>query len=155
MQVHCTYSEMVDINQLVGHPRNPNEHPGGQIERLAKILSAHGWRHPVTVSKRSGYVVAGHGRIEAAKYNGWTEVPVDRQDFESEAAEYQHMIADNSIAEMAELDLSMINEDILALGPFDIDLLGISDFTVEPLDKMPELPKEKKEKICPHCGEVV
>lgn len=61
---------MVDIEKLVGNPRNPNKHPQNQIELLAKIIKAQGWRNPTVVSKRSGFVVKGHGRLAAAQYLG-------------------------------------------------------------------------------------
>lgn len=68
----------------------------------------------------------------AAHLNNWTEFPVDFQDYETEEQEYQDMIADNKIAELAETDLSLVLKDVLELGPFDFDLLGIPDF------KLPE-----------------
>lgn len=61
---------MVDIEKLVGNPRNPNKHPQNQIELLAKIIKAQGWRNPIVVSRRSGFVVKGHGRLEAARLLG-------------------------------------------------------------------------------------
>jgi hypothetical protein len=51
------------VESVVGNPRNPNVHPERQIELLAKIISAQGWRAPITVSTRSGFVVRGHGRL--------------------------------------------------------------------------------------------
>lgn len=124
--------EMVSISSLKSHPDNRNKHPKEQIERLAKILEHQGFRYPVKVSKRSGFVTSGHGRIEAAKLKGWTEVPVSFQDYESEAQEYADVQADNAIASWAELDLSGITADIGILGPeFDLDMLGLKDFTIE------------------------
>lgn len=138
MKIKCSHSEVVDVDTLVGHPRNPNKHSEKQIKLLAKILKHQGWRHPITISNRSGFVVSGHGRLEAARSLGWTEVPIDRQDFETEADEYAHLIADNKIAELADLNLRMVNEDAIKLGEgFDFDLLGIPDFEpvlVEHLD---------------------
>ena len=95
---------MVDIEKLVGNPRNPNKHPQNQIELLAKIIKAQGWRNPIVVSKRSGFVVKGHGRLAAARLLGLELVPVDYQEYENEACEYADMVADNRIAELAELD---------------------------------------------------
>lgn len=136
MEVKCAHTEVVDIDLLVPHPRNPNKHSEKQIKYLAKIMKHQGWRHPITVSNRSGFIVAGHGRLLAAKANGWTKAPVDRQDFDTEADEYAHLVADNKIAELADLDLSMVNEDILSLGPdFDLELLGMPDFVLEPAEK--------------------
>lgn len=117
-----------------------------QIERLAEILKYQGWRYPVKVSKRSGYVTSGHGRIEAAKLNGWELIPVNYQDYESDEQEYADVTADNAIASWSELDLSAINVDLPELGPdFDIDLLGIKDFELEPADKKQGDPDETPE----------
>lgn len=138
MIVRCAHTEMVDIDLLVPHPLNPNKHPERQITFLAKIMGHQGWRHPVTVSLRSGYIVAGHGRLLAAKLNGWTQVPVDRQAFETEADEYAHLVADNKISELADVDLAMINRDVMQFGPeLDLELLGIPDFRVEPAELIP------------------
>ena len=64
------------------------------------------------------------------------KVPVIYQDFENEAEEYAHLTADNEIARWASTDLSKVNIKMLDLGPdFDIDLLGIKDFVIEPIEK--------------------
>lgn len=115
----------VDIKKLKPHPKNRNKHPKEQIDRLAKILMYQGFRKPIVVSNRSGFIVEGHGRVEAAKANKWTTVPVSYQDFEDETQEYAHLTADNAIAFWAELDMASINADTLELGPFDTDLLGL------------------------------
>lgn len=107
------------------------------------------------VSKLSGYVTSGHGRILAARLNGWTQVPVNYQDYETFDQEYADVQADNSIASWAELDLSGINSDIKDLGPdFDLDLLGIKDFFLDVTDLPPgeddeniEPPVEPKSKL--------
>jgi len=136
--IHCDKAPvLVAISELKPHPKNRNTHPKEQIERLAQILKYQGWRYPVKVSTRSGFITAGHGRIEAAKLNGWKEVPVSYQDYESEEQEIADLVADNAIASWSDLDLSGINADIVELGPdFDIDLLGIKDFVLEPADKL-------------------
>lgn len=89
--VHCSYTELVDPAVLVPNPRNPNQHPKKQIELLAKIIKSQGWRTPVTVSNRSGFVVRGHGRLQAALLLD-CKVPVDRQDYISEADEWADLI---------------------------------------------------------------
>lgn len=137
MKIRCAHDAIVPVNELKPHPKNRNKHPVEQIERLAKILEYQGWRYCVKVSKQSGFVTAGHGRIEAAKHLGWDKVPVNYQDYDDDAQEYADVQADNAIASWAELDLSSINFDITDLGPdFDIDLLGIENFVLEPAEKL-------------------
>lgn len=162
MKVHCLHDGLEKTKDLKPHPKNRNAHPEDQIKRLAEILKFQGWRYPVKVSKRSGFVTSGHGRIEAARLNGWKEVPVNFQDYESDEQEYADVQADNAIASWAELDLSGINSDIGDLGPdFDLDLLGIKDFVLdvtdfqEPNQKGDPKLKEPQLKLCPNCGVVI
>ena len=88
-------------------------------------------------------------------------MPVVYQDFDSTEAEYAFIQADNAIALWAELDLAGINADIGDLGPdFDINMLGIQDFTLDPADKDFEAGTESDQgqldqktlKKCPECG---
>lgn len=132
MKINCLFDELTPTKDLKPHPKNRNKHPKDQIKRLAKILEYQGWRYPVKVSKRSGFITSGHGRLEAAELNGWDSVPVNFQDYESDEQEYADVQADNAIASWAELDLSGINADLPDLGPdFDIDLLGIENFKID------------------------
>lgn len=102
--VYCRYTEMREISTLVENPRNPNKHPQFQLERLAEIIRGNGWRQPVTVSDRSGLIVKGHGRYQAAKLAGFTQIPVEVQHYETEAEEMADLLADNRTAELAEMD---------------------------------------------------
>ena len=99
-------------------------------------MDFYGWRHPIIVSNQSGLIVAGHGRLEAAKKLGREKVPVHFQEFQSEEEELGFLTSDNAIASWAELDLGTINAFVPDLGPdFDLDLLGIKDFTLDASDK--------------------
>lgn len=120
IKVHCAHDEIVEIGKLKPNPKNPNTHPQGQIEILAKVIQEQGWRQPIKVSNQSGYIVSGHGRYEAALFMGAEVVPVDYQDYESEAAELADLLADNRIAELAEMD-----EKMLASLLADIDVAGL------------------------------
>lgn len=128
--------KIVSLKSLKLNPKNRNAHPEEQIDRLVKIIQYQGFRNPLIVSNRSGLVVAGHGRYEAAKRLELKTVPVMFQDFESEEQEYAAQVSDNAIGYWSNLDLSAINTDIVDLGPdFDIDLLGIKGFTIDVADK--------------------
>lgn len=111
--VYCSHDKIVSIAKVIPNPRNPNTHPDRQLEILSQIIKEQGWRQPITVSKRSGFIVKGHGRYQAAIILNADKVPVDYQDYANEAEEWADLIADNRIAE-----LSNMNEDLLA------DLLG-------------------------------
>ena len=143
--VHCAHDAIVETEKLVPNPKNPNRHPESQIELLAKIIKAQGWRAPVCVSNRSGFVIKGHGRLDAAKLLKAEKVPVDYQDYASEAEEWADMLADNRIAELAETD----DESLAALikemdGKIDLDLTGFDASDIEqllpPEDGAPESP---------------
>lgn len=133
--VHCRDCEIVDVSDLVPYPGNPNKHGDEQIALLAKIIRARGWRHPVIVSTFSGRVVAGHGRIEAAKLLGVAQVPVERQAFGSEAEEREFLLADNRLAELAERDNALLKDllEQLAAGSEDMDLTGYTEEDIERL----------------------
>lgn len=156
MEVKCLFDKMVSVNELRPHPKNKNKHPPEQIERLAQILDYQGFRYPIKVSNLSGFIVSGHGRLEAAKKLGLSEVPVNFQEYKSEEQEYADLQADNAIALWAELDLSGINADLPSLGDdFNLDLLGIKEFNPADIETIKE--KELDENIetqhsCPSCG---
>lgn len=123
---------MVPISDVKLDPKNRNKHPEDQIERLKQIIQYQGFRNPIVISNRTGFCKAGEGRVLAARALGLKEVPAIYQDFESEEQETAYGISDNAIALWAELDFSGINTDVPDLGPdFDIDLLGIKNFTID------------------------
>lgn len=135
----------VDIDSLQPHPRNTNQHTKDQIKRLAKLIEFYGWRHPILVSKQSGYIVAGHARLEAAKKLALAEVPVQIHSFPSDTQEIAFLTADNAIAEWAELDFQKILEEVGNLGPdFDVELMGLKNLKIDA--------SEKKKRECPECG---
>lgn len=119
----CAFDKIVPVGEVKPNPKNPNQHPEEQIDLLAKIIRAQGWRAPVTVSTLSGLVVRGHGRLMAAIHAGLSHVPVDYQHYDSEEAETADLIADNRIAELAEIDNKMLAE---LFGGFDAEAIDVS-----------------------------
>src|SRR3989338_9186922 len=73
--IHCPFCKLVAVDDLKPHPRNPNKHPKAQIKLLAHIMKAQGIRRPIVVSRLSGLITIGHGRLQAAKINGWKAYP--------------------------------------------------------------------------------
>ena len=155
--VFCAHDAIVDVAKLVPNPKNPNQHPDSQIQLLGRIIRQAGWRQPITVSKRSGFIVKGHGRLAAALLEGMKEAPVDYQNYTTEAEEYADLVADNRIAELAETDNKLL-ADIFAeidTGEIPMELTGYTEDEVESLvtalsealhndlnepDDIPELP---------------
>ena len=108
VKVFCAFDELVPIGKVVPNPGNPNTHPPKQVALLAAIIKGQGWRKPITVSKRSGFVVTGHGRLEAAQSMQASVVPVEYQEYASEAEEYADLMADNRLAELSEMNTSAL-----------------------------------------------
>ena len=151
--VHCAHVKMVDVTDLKPNPRNPNQHGDIQVALLAKNIRALGWRHPIIVSTRSGFIVAGHARLAAANMLGCSTVPVDHQDFDTDADEMAYLIADNRIAELAEIDNAMIKDLLQELdtGEIDTDLTGFTPDALEEL--MLQAPPEIEEDDVPELQE--
>jgi ParB-like chromosome segregation protein Spo0J len=148
MKIRCLYDKLVPVELLKPHPQNPAIHSKSQIKKLAKILDYQGWRYPIKVSIQSNLITSGHGRLQAAKLNKWNEVPVNYQNYDTPDQELADLIADNSINEETLIDMSIVNSIVPDLGPdFDVEMLAIKDFEIEPADRM----KEEKPK-CPTCG---
>lgn len=156
--VFCAHDEIVEVEKLIPNPKNPNTHPDAQIQALGRIIRQTGWRQPITVSRRSGFIVKGHGRLSAALLEGLAAAPVEYQNYTSEAEEYADLVADNRIAELAEIDNKML-ADIFAdidTGEIPLELTGFTENEVEGLiaaisealhsdlqepDQIPEVPE--------------
>lgn len=159
--VYCAHDAIVDVAKLVPNPKNLNQHPDNQIQLLGRIIRQTGWRAPITVSKRSGFIVKGHGRLAAALLEGMKEAPVDYQNYTNDAEEYADLVADNRIAELAETDQKLL-ADIFAdidTGEIPMELTGYTEDEVENLvtalaealhndlnepDEVPELPEPEE-----------
>jgi hypothetical protein len=149
--VHCAHTALVDPNTLKPNPVNPNRHSAHQIQLLASIIQEQGWRNPVTVSKRSGLIVRGHGRLEAALLIGCATIPVDEQGYGSEAEELADLLADNRLSELAELDEDDLRRVLKSIGDadpsFDIELTGFMEDEIRKLMEDEATPEEELETI--------
>ncbi len=140
MEIHCAYDQLVRGADLKPHRKNPNTHSAAQVAAIAAVIEGNGWRAPVTVSNRSGFITRGHGRLEAATLLGCEQVPVDFQDYASEQAELADMLADNHLAELAEIDedrLVGVLKELQAAG-HDVGLAGFTEDEVARLTAVEE-----------------
>ena len=136
--VFCAYDEIIPTAKALPNPQNPNKHPDKQINLLAEIIKQQGWRAPITISTRSGYIVRGHGRLMAARLLGAESVPVDFQHYDSDAAEKADMIADNKIAEFSDLDDDILAELLEQIHDTDFDI-ELSGFDFDEISKLIDL----------------
>lgn len=120
--------EKVNIDRLIPYARNARTHSKEQILQLRASLREFGFVNPVIVDKNLN-VIAGHGRILAAKEEGITEVPCVFAEHLTEAQKRAYIIADNRLALSAGWDAEMLSVEIAGLqgADFDISLLGFDD----------------------------
>ena len=144
MEIKAKEVKIVSVDSIIPNPRNPNSHPKEQIERLCKLIKNTGFRSPLVVSNQSGFLVVGHGRLEAAKKLGMKDVPVLFQDFKNEADEYAFLTADNAIGSWSELDIDKIKLETADFEEFDLEILGLKNFSI--LEMVEELDDDDSEK---------
>jgi len=120
--------EKVNIDMLVPYARNARTHSKEQILQLRASLREFGMVNPIIVDKDLN-IIAGHGRIIAAKEEGFTEVPCVFAEHLTEAQKRAYIIADNRLALNAGWDAEMLSVEIADLQgtDFDISILGFDD----------------------------
>src|SRR6188472_2331990 len=109
MLMPALHVETRAIASLKPNPRNARTHSKKQIRQIADSIRVFGFTNPVLIDDDAG-IIAGHGRVAAAKVLGWTEVPVIRLSQLSESEKRAYVIADNKLALNAGWD-----EELLAL----------------------------------------
>lgn len=122
------------IASLAPRSRNPRTHTPKQIRQIGTSIREFGFTNPILID-RENIVVAGHGRIEAAKILGLTEVPTIRLEDLSPAQIRAYVIADNRLAELAGWDKDILVlefEELSALDlDFDVDITGFSGAEID------------------------
>lgn len=128
--------ESMAVVDLRPHDRNPRTHSKKQIEQIAESIRRFGFTNPVLVDK-GGKVIAGHGRIEAAKLLGKERVPVLLLEHMTEAEKRAYIIADNRLAEMAGWDNDLLALELAAVAELDSDLdLALTGFDVAEIEAL-------------------
>lgn len=124
------------VEALIPYARNSRTHSAGQVAQIAASIREFGWTNPVLVDGENG-IIAGHGRVLAARKLGLTEVPcIEIRDM-TEAQKRAYVIADNKLAENAGWDKELLALELgeLKADGFDLDLIG---FDAEDLGKLLE-----------------
>ena len=118
--------EYQPIDLLKPHPSNARTHSKQQIRQIAKSIREFGFTNPVLLDK-NGSIVAGHGRVAAAKLLGVPQIPTIRLESLSPDQVRAYVLADNRLAEKAGWDKSILAIELqhfLTIDEFDITLTG-------------------------------
>lgn len=123
-----TEMQLVDINKLIPYVNNARTHNAQQINKLRSSLREFGFINPVIID-RDFNVIAGHGRIMAAKEEGINEVPCVFVDYLTEAQKKAYILADNRMAMDAGWDEELLKVEIESLqaDDFDLSLTGFDE----------------------------
>ncbi len=126
------------IAELKPYGRNARTHSRKQIRQIAASIEEFGWTNPVLIGGEGG-IIAGHGRVEAAKLLGLETVPTIRLQDMTEAQKRAYIIADNRLAELAGWDEEVLAIELQALGEIDLDFdLEITGFETAEIDLLIE-----------------
>jgi DNA modification methylase len=144
--------EYKKIDELIPYINNSRTHSADQVQQIASSIKEFGWTNPLLLDGENG-IIAGHGRLQAARLLGEKEVPTIQLDGLTEMQKKAYIIADNKLALNAGWDNELLGIEITDLKEFgfDIDLLGFNEeelkaFTIEEVegltdeDAVPELP---------------
>src|SRR5277367_6467916 len=109
------------ISDLIPDPRNARTHPKRQIDQIRASIEAFGFTNPI-LADPEGHIIAGHGRLQAARLMGLAELPVITLSGLSEIQKRTLRIADNKIALNAGWDLEILQLELGELGSIDVDI---------------------------------
>src|SRR5689334_20456025 len=120
--------ELWPIEKLIPFARNPRTHSDAQVAQIAASIAEFGFNNPILVDTRAG-IIAGHGRLLAARKLQLQEVPVIVLDHLTEAQKRAYIIADNQLALNAGWDEEILGNELAALKAedFNLGLIGFED----------------------------
>jgi len=157
--------EMWPLERLVPYERNARTHSPEQVAQIAASIQEFGFTNPILVDGANG-ILAGHGRLAAAKDMGLKEVPVIVLEHLNADQRRAYIIADNKLALNAGWDVSLLQEEIVSLNleDFDLSVLGFDDSELSNFIDPEQLDREAPEEFsevdddietdhrCPSCG---
>lgn len=128
------------VAELIPYARNARTHSDAQVAQIAASIKEWGWTSPILVDE-AGSIIAGHGRVMAARKLGLPDVPVMVATGWSEAQKKAYVLADNQLALNAGWDMDLLKVEVgdLNLEGFDLSLIGfddklLGDLLAEPTD---------------------
>ena len=143
----------VEISTLIPYKNNAKQHSEEQIKRIADSITEFGFLSPILIDEDRN-LIAGHGRVEAAKLLGLTSVPCVFVEGLTEAQRRAYILADNRLTELGEWDFDLVNQELSELDSFGFDV-NLTGFSLDNIDMgadvveddfTPNVPDEPKAK---------
>lgn len=127
--------EMWPCEDLFPYGQNARIHSAEQIEQITESIKEFGFVNPILVDREQG-IIAGQGRLEAAKTLGLTEVPVIFLDHLSDEQKRAYVIIDNKLAMNSEWDECELNNeiDLILSDGFDLEITGFTEAELDLLE---------------------
>lgn len=159
--------KQLSTDKLKPYPNNTKEHPEKQVEKIAESIKEFGFNQPIVIDS-DNEIIAGHGRLEAAKKLGYDMVPVVRKEGLTKEQVQAYRLADNRLNE-SEWEYEKLAEELEALEAkdYDLDKTGFDTEELEEIlmdeesiveevgDLEDEYEEPEKEELkCPECGHV-
>jgi DNA modification methylase len=147
--------EHLPIASLLPWANNARTHSKKQLRQIAASIEEFGFTNPVLIDE-AGAILAGHGRVEAAKLLGMTDVPCRRLDHMSAEQKRAYVLADNKLALNAGWDEDLLAAELGALASSELDFdIGMTGFTIAEVDNLleavaPEEPNDPADNYMAH-----
>ena len=132
--------EYTAVRELRPHPNNARTHSRKQVGQIAKSIEKFGFCNPVLIDDTK-QIIAGHGRVEAAKLLGIETVPTCRLSHLSDADKRAYVLADNKLAEKAGWDRELLAIELQGLIEIDVDI-ELTGFEMAEIDLILEEARE-------------
>ena len=154
------------VDDLIPYARNARTHSDEQVAQLAASIKEWGWTTPVLVDE-DGEIIAGHGRVLAARKLGIKEIPTMTATGWTKAQKQAYVLADNQLPQNAGWDMDLLSVEMKDLSSegFDLSLIGFGDEEMAQMFLQPDFApgtEEDQGKLdqldpkmvsCPNCGE--
>ena len=150
----------LNINDIKPYKNNAKIHTAEQIEQIKKSIQEFGMNDPIAIWGKDNIIVEGHGRLEALKELGYTEVECIRLDHLTDEERKAYTLAHNKLTMNTDFNFELLESELTDIDNIDMvdfgfclgDELNIDDMFEEKQDGDT---KNKKTVKCPNCGEEI